>query len=333
MNVDHRDFISAKFMNYKVEFNFLLNQTKETIWSYDSFNQWFSSEAYLKYLFSCHAGIAERSLCFIVKNQKMILSRITLHLSRDKSYLYSADNYVLLPDFNVACPKADQKVILACFFDLIFYLKNYYQNLNVKLVLPPTTELTGVLDLVETCNYITFDQSVLMVSQLNADQEIKINRKSYRNLINFSAKTYQFKIMYGVHNFRVEEYCNFHKEVSKKQTRDLGSWLEQENWIKNREAFIVECRDKNKLIGYTFIRIFNDCGFYFSGVYSRDKKYKGIGHGCLYKALCFSNELELHRVFLGNAAMRADLDKLKTITQFKLGFSNKLDFRVCLNWN
>jgi len=332
MKTDHKNFILAQFKNYEVQFNFLEEQIKDIIWNCDTNNGFFSSPEYLNYLYACHLDMEKRSLFFIVKNPQMILSRITLHLSRDENYLYTVDDFVLLPEFNSACPIADKKVILGYFFDLISYLKNYYGKLSVRLVLPPTTEITRILDLVEACNHSTFDQTVLMFSQLKIADKIKINRKSYRNLINYAQKNYNFNIIYNSRNFRIDEYFNFHKEVSGRQTREFNSWLEQQNWIKKKEAFIVECRDKNNLIGYTFMRIFDGDGLYFSGVYSRDTQFKGVGHGCLYESLCFCKSLELNSVFLGYAAAKIDVHKLKTIRQFKLGFADKLDFRVRLNW-
>lgn len=330
MDTTQKSNISGFFNGYEIHFK-IDSSIQET----DDFDQryteeFFNSERYIRYVSSTSSDGTLVNLSFKIKNGTRCMSRICLFFDKSNGILFTFDKYIYLPQFDPNCPKADEKSILLQFFKMINYLVKYYDVSDAKIILPKQTKILELYNIIN-CLTIKFTQNTHMFYDFSTKKSVNMSRKSYRNLVNFSTKNYTFNLIYGEKSFCIDEYFSLHKCVAGRQTRSIASWSIQEEWVKQKTAFISECRVEGELIGYAFFSLFHKTGQYFSGVYVRGNGYKGISHGCLYNGLKFAAELDLNKVFIGVAATECDSEKLKSITKFKMGFSNRLELRLLIN--
>lgn len=155
--------------------------------------------------------------------------------------------------------------------------------------------------------------------------KIKSNlRKSYRNLINKSAKIFTFEL-YDASNTSDEVWVAFkalHIRQAGRVTRSDDTWERQHNIIKADKGFLVCAYLEKTLVGCSFCAFSDIDSVYGSAAYDRDLFNLPLGHGCQWEAIKYLKQRGVSRYFLGSAASDNLDKKLSNIEVFKRGFTS-----------
>lgn len=149
-------------------------------------------------------------------------------------------------------------------------------------------------------------------------------RKSYKSLINWGEKNFNFIIIDKKNLDRdlFKRFMLFHHYVSGRITRSEETWNIQYKMIEASEAFAVIAFYEDKMIGGSFIIYSGYEAYYAVGVYDRDLMQSGISiaHSMLFKAISIAKKLKVHSFILGDVSFSNSI-KEQNIAKFKLGFA------------
>lgn len=154
-------------------------------------------------------------------------------------------------------------------------------------------------------------------------------RDSYKSLVNKSLRMFNFEVIQNCSDELIEEFKEFHFQVSSKRTRNHQSCLIQQKQVNNGEGFIIRIQDNdNKLIGLSLFLYNQFEGLYAVGVYDRKLFDKPISHGAQWLAIQKLKELEVKNYFVGDfhPIWQQDniTEKEQQIENFKRGFATHI---------
>lgn len=226
-----------------------------------------------------------------------------------------------------------EKTVLKACLDVLNYL------IGLKF------ELSGGLSIIlRNANYISEWQKIIefsgyfklinlkFESNIYLDESLEILkknvRKSYKSLINFGLKNWNFRVFYKSSDFDITEFKNFHFIVSGKKTRSDLTWLIQCKNIKNGNAALICSYDiSGNIVGGAYFDLTKDEANYSVGVYDRKLFDLPIGHSIQMFALSFLKSIGVKNYRIGIIYKSSDLpipsEKELAISVFKAGFGGK----------
>jgi hypothetical protein len=197
-------------------------------------------------------------------------------------------------------------------------------SLQLKFFLESTSDQEIMFDALPY--FESFDSEYRYYVNLDNDlDKIKSDlRKSYRNLINKSLKTFTFKL-YDASNTSDDVWASFkalHVSQAGKVTRSDDSWDLQHNIIKEDNGFLVCAYLEKALVGCSFCAFSDVDSVYGSAAYDRDLFHLPLGHGCQWEAIKYLKQRGVCKYFLGAAASDNLDKKVSNIEVFKRGFTS-----------
>lgn len=169
------------------------------------------------------------------------------------------------------------------------------------------------------------------------DDSIRMNlRKSYKSLVNWGYRNLRIEIFDSSNILEsvVQQFEDFHIQVSKRRTRSHESWLLQYKAVKKGMAYIVFGYLNENLVAAVLILHSNYEAYYGVAVNDRDLMAQNlpIGHAVLFESILEAKRKGLKRFNLGNVSQTSD-NKINAITKYKRGFSSVIETKIVYNIN
>ncbi|MBU2869968.1 hypothetical protein [Colwellia sp. E2M01] len=268
------------------------------------------------------------SITIFENNIPVAIWPLTLYQIGDIYTLQSNCKHIIPPVFVVnTSKKTIKKIYQQCFNSLKAFSAS--TNNNIFLTYCPLTDVLWqriFSPAIEAVNYQQFLIADLSDDIVNIKKSF---RKSYRSLINKGMKLWQPQLHTHMSDDLLNQFRDFHIQVSGKETRSFTTWKLQQKMVNNQEAFCISIHDDNsKLIAIGLFNISPLQASYSVGVYDRELFDLPLGHIIQFEAITYMKKLGVQRYFLGHRSHLFEqpkpTEKEHSIGFFKEGFSNEI---------
>jgi hypothetical protein len=275
----------------------------------------------------------------IFSNETQAAAYVPLYLCRVEGQLEFSygGRYLRAPLFNVPASSESRNEIEKKVFETIDAMAQKQGASVHRTAIEPAHVLSGNVSGNFLSNYGYQDETTAsQIIRLQQDEARLWSsvRKSYRPLINKSAKKYPSFVLDNTNwsHQKCEEYRKLHLLASGRATRSLGTFEKMYEMIRQGQAFLVNITDSSgQLIGaYLFYR-FNGNVFYgSSATHPAANPGDGIGHCGIWLAIQYTrskNDLYFEMGWQPLPEEPNVTDKLRNIALFKSGFGGEK-----INW-
>ena len=151
-------------------------------------------------------------------------------------------------------------------------------------------------------------------------------RKSYKSLINKKYENFIIQSVDKNNNLEWNKFKDFHLMIANKKTRPDKTWEIQFEMLNREEAYLFTIKEKNKLIGGTFVNVSNLNSYYSVAVFDRSYFPIPLGHILQFFTIKSLKSKNIKYYILGEFGNNINLTKKEeNINNFKKGFCTNLE--------
>ncbi len=166
----------------------------------------------------------------------------------------------------------------------------------------------------------------------NTEEEIKMAiRKSYKSLVNWGYRNLEIKLFdqFNITKEIINQFEDFHIQVSGRRTRSPESWILQYEAIKKERGYVIFGYLNKELVASVLVLTSKSEAYYGVAVNNRDlmAQNKPIGHAVLLEAIFEAKRKGLKNFCLGNVS-HSDNEKINAIAKYKRGFSPIVNTKI-----